>query len=44
MKLEAKNVSFGYSKKNMILENISFAVNEGERVVRVGPSGYGKST
>lgn len=44
MKLEAKNVSFGYSKKNMILENISFAVNEGERVGLVGPSGYGKST
>lgn len=44
MKLEAKNVSFGYSKKNMILENICFAVNEGERVGLVGPSGYGKST
>lgn len=44
MKLEAKNVSFGYNKKNMILERLNITINEGERVGLVGPSGYGKST
>ncbi|WP_024296357.1 ABC transporter ATP-binding protein [Lacrimispora indolis] len=44
MLLEVKNVSFGYSKKEMILKNVSFTVSKGERVGLVGPSGYGKST
>lgn len=44
MLLEVKNVSFGYSKKELILKNVSFSVDKGERVGLVGPSGYGKST
>lgn len=44
MLLEVKNVSFGYSSKELILKNISFSVDKGERVGLVGPSGYGKST
>lgn len=44
MLLEVKNVSFGYSKDKLILKNVSFCVEKGERVGLVGPSGYGKST
>ncbi|MBS5784556.1 MAG: ATP-binding cassette domain-containing protein [Clostridium sp.] len=44
MLLEVKNVSFGYSPKELILKNVSFSVDKGERVGLVGPSGYGKST
>jgi peptide/nickel transport system ATP-binding protein len=44
MLLEVKNISFGYGKKELILKNVSFSVDRGERVGLVGPSGYGKST
>ncbi|NLH00609.1 MAG: ATP-binding cassette domain-containing protein [Clostridiales bacterium] len=45
MRLEAKNVSFGYvSGEKRILNNVSACFDEGERVGIVGPSGYGKST
>ena len=44
MLLEVKNVSFGYSPKELILKNVSFSVDKGERVGLVGPSGHGKST
>ena len=45
MQLEAKNVSFRYSKKkDWILKDVSFTVESGERVGIVAPSGFGKST
>lgn len=45
MRLEAKNVSYRYGERfPWILQNVSVAVEEGERVGLVGPSGYGKST
>lgn len=44
MLLEAKNISFGYTKNNPILNHVDFGVNAGERVALTGPSGCGKST
>lgn len=43
--IEFKNVSFQYqSQSEPTLKNISFTINEGEKVLLVGPSGSGKST
>ena len=45
MRLEAKNVSFRYSKKeDWILKDVSFTVESGEHVGIDAPSGFGKST
>lgn len=44
-KLEFKNVSFKYSKNSKyILKNISFTINEGEKIGIIGTTGSGKST
>lgn len=42
--LEVKNVSFRYGNGPWILKDVSMEVEHGERVVILGPSGYGKST
>lgn len=42
--LEVKHVDFRYADGPWILKDISFSVEEGERVAVLGPSGYGKST
>lgn len=42
--LEVKHVDFRYGSGPWILKDISFSVEEGERVAILGPSGYGKST
>ena len=42
--LEVKHVDFRYGSGSWILKDISFSVEEGERVAVLGPSGYGKST
>lgn len=44
MLLEARNISFGYSKDQMIFADLNLAINAGERVALIGPSGCGKST
>lgn len=45
MKLEAKDVCFRYTEDGpMILDHVSFEVNEGERVGLFGRSGRGKTT
>lgn len=44
MQLEAKNISFGYSKSKKILDNLSICIPSGDRTALIGPSGCGKST
>lgn len=45
MRLEANDISFRYTIKTpFILKDVSFSVEEGERVGVVSPSGYGKTT
>lgn len=44
MLLEAKDISFGYTKNNLLLNHVNIKVNAGERVALIGPSGCGKST
>ncbi|MBQ8999110.1 MAG: ABC-F family ATP-binding cassette domain-containing protein, partial [Clostridium sp.] len=38
-----ENISKNYSEKNL-LENISFGINEGEKIGIIGVNGTGKST
>ena len=42
--IEIKNLSFGYTPKNMVLEDIHFSVKKGTFLVIAGPNGAGKST
>ena len=39
-----QNVSFGYSPKKLVLNNISLDIKAGETIAFVGPSGAGKTT
>ena len=43
-KVTFENVTFGYEKDKIVLNNVSFTVNPGESVALVGPTGAGKST
>ena len=42
--LQADHISFQYTKKRKILQDISFSIHEGEMVSIVGTNGAGKST
>lgn len=44
MKLEIKEISKSFSKDKVILDNVSFSIDEGEFIVFLGPSGCGKTT
>nr|WP_330377549.1 ABC transporter ATP-binding protein [Cellulosilyticum ruminicola] len=38
------HVSFAYDQENLVLDDVNFTVNPGERVALVGPTGAGKTT
>lgn len=42
--LEAKNLSFGYPKGEILFSGLDLAIGRGERVALQAPSGYGKTT
>lgn len=42
--LRLNNLSFGYNPRQLIFENISFAVHPGEVFCIIGPNGCGKTT
>ena len=42
--LKVQNISFGYSKNNIVLNNFNFNLKEGEHLCIMGESGCGKST
>lgn len=42
--LEAEHIVFSYDGKNLVLDNLSFVVHEGEKVAVLGDSGSGKTT
>ncbi len=39
-----ENVTFGYNKSRLIIQNVSIEINSRETIALVGPSGSGKST
>ena len=41
--LEIKDISHSYDENETTLDNINLAVNEGEKVSILGPSGSGKA-
>ncbi|XPV68605.1 MAG: ABC-F family ATP-binding cassette domain-containing protein [Halarcobacter sp.] len=42
--VEVKDLSFGYTKENILFKNITFALSRGETIGIIGKNGKGKST
>jgi len=43
-RISFENVTFGYNKSRLIIQNVSIEINSRETIAIVGPSGSGKST
>lgn len=41
---KTENLSFGYDNDNLLLDNLNFTANYGEKICIIGPNGRGKST
>lgn len=44
MELTINNLSFGYTSKHKVLDNVSFSASSGKNIYILGPNGAGKST
>ncbi|MGG0257365.1 ABC transporter ATP-binding protein [Bacillus toyonensis] len=42
--IEFKNINFQYKNRSLLLQNLSFSIQKGNKIAIVGPSGSGKST
>ena len=42
--IEVKNITYAYSRSKLVLNDISFSLNAGDRVALMGATGSGKST
>ena len=42
--LKINNISYSYNKNKIVLDNLSFSVNDGEVLVLLAPNGVGKTT
>lgn len=42
--IEFRNVTFGYDKENIVLDNFNMTIPTNKKIAIVGPSGQGKST
>ena len=42
--MEAKDLSFGYSKDKILFQGLNFFINRGDRIAIIGKNGKGKST
>lgn len=42
--IEAANLAFGYSADNLLIKNLTFRIEDGEKICIIGKNGKGKST
>jgi len=42
--IEVENIKFGYSSKSILIKNLTFKLNKGDKVCIIGKNGKGKST
>ena len=42
--IEVENIRFGYSSKNILINDLTFKLNKGDKVCVIGKNGKGKST
>jgi ATP-binding cassette subfamily F protein uup len=42
--IQAKNLSFGYTEKSLLIKDFTFTIQRGDKIAIVGPNGVGKTT